>query len=125
MLQADNTMKMWRRPMFPRSSQAAEAKHVPTPPFSTLLPKVFSAVLRPASPPAADPQPSTNPPNLEQLQTELKDLRDQFEQMKSQHKYGFVVPHGLLVWRSTIHWAACCGFFSCVPAKKLNCWWTS
>lgn len=74
------------------SPQAAESKKVPTQPLSSLLPKVFSAVLHPALPlgPNCDLQPSTNPPNLEQLQTELRDLRDQFEQMKSQHKYGFV-----------------------------------
>ncbi|XP_026228111.1 uncharacterized protein si:dkey-71d15.2 isoform X2 [Anabas testudineus] len=50
-------------------------------------PPVFSAVLHPTLPPGSnsDPQLSTHPPNLEQLQTELRVLRDQFEQMKSQH----------------------------------------
>ncbi|XP_040907480.1 SH3 domain-containing kinase-binding protein 1 isoform X4 [Toxotes jaculatrix] len=51
----------------------------------------LSAVLSPLAPGLkSDPQLSRNPakcasPNLEQLQTELRDLRDQFEQMKSQH----------------------------------------
>lgn len=72
--------------------QAAESKNVPMQPFSSIIPKVFSAVLHPTLPPgpSADPQTSTNSPNLQQLQTELRDLRDQFEQMKSQHKYGFI-----------------------------------
>ncbi|XP_026228110.1 uncharacterized protein si:dkey-71d15.2 isoform X1 [Anabas testudineus] len=66
---------------------AAESINVPTQPFSSLLSKVFSAVLHPTLPPGSnsDPQLSTHPPNLEQLQTELRVLRDQFEQMKSQH----------------------------------------
>lgn len=75
------------------SLQAAEAKSVPTESFSSLLPKALSAVLRPG--PSSDPQPSRGqsrrtPPNLQQLQTELRDLRDQFDQMKSQHKYVLV-----------------------------------
>lgn len=72
--------------------QAAESRNVPTQRFSSVLPKVFSAVLHPMLPPVSnsDPRLSTNPPNLQQLQTELRDLRDQFEQMKSQHKYGLV-----------------------------------
>ncbi|XP_044077562.1 SH3 domain-containing kinase-binding protein 1 isoform X3 [Siniperca chuatsi] len=52
----------------------------------------LSAVLHPTLPPSLNPvpQPSKDPakhasPNLEQLQTELRDLRDQFDQMKSQH----------------------------------------
>ncbi|XP_068571902.1 SH3 domain-containing kinase-binding protein 1 [Cebidichthys violaceus] len=55
--------------------------------FTSLLPKALSAVLRQAAPPGLnpDPPPSRNPPNLEQLQTELRDLRDQFELMKTQH----------------------------------------
>lgn len=79
------------------SPQAAVPKSVPTQSFSSLLPKALSAVLHPTLPPGlnSDPQPSRDPakrtrPNLEQLQTELRDLRDQFDQMKSQHKYGFV-----------------------------------
>lgn len=75
------------------SLQAAEAKSVPTESFSSLLPKALSAVLRPGL--SSDTQPSSGqsrrtPPNLQQLQTELRDLRDQFDQMKSQHKYVFV-----------------------------------
>lgn len=79
------------------SPQAAVPKSVPTQSFSSLLPKALSAVLHPTLPTGlnSDPQPSRDPakrtrPNLEQLQTELRDLRDQFDQMKSQHKYGFV-----------------------------------
>ncbi|XP_040907477.1 SH3 domain-containing kinase-binding protein 1 isoform X1 [Toxotes jaculatrix] len=70
---------------------AAVPKSVPTQSFSSLLPKALSAVLSPLAPGLkSDPQLSRNPakcasPNLEQLQTELRDLRDQFEQMKSQH----------------------------------------
>lgn len=56
--------------------------------FSSLLPKALSAVINPAF--NLHPQPKTpeknSKPNLEQLQMELRDLRDQFEQMKSQHK---------------------------------------
>ncbi|XP_069002580.1 SH3 domain-containing kinase-binding protein 1 isoform X2 [Embiotoca jacksoni] len=71
---------------------AAAPKSLPQQSFSSLLPKALSAVLHPNLPPGlnSDPQPSRKPekhtpPNLEQLQTELNDLRDQFEQMKSQH----------------------------------------
>lgn len=77
---------------------AARSKGAPTQSFSSLLPKALSAVLHPTLPPGlnSDPQPSRDrvkhtSPNLEQLQTELRDLRDQFDQMKSQHKYGFVM----------------------------------
>ncbi|XP_039474165.1 SH3 domain-containing kinase-binding protein 1 isoform X2 [Oreochromis aureus] len=69
-----------------------EAKTVPTESFSSLLPKAISAVLHPAPPAGINShsQPSRNPeghasPNLEQLQTELRDLKGQFEQMKTQH----------------------------------------
>ncbi|XP_044077566.1 SH3 domain-containing kinase-binding protein 1 isoform X6 [Siniperca chuatsi] len=71
---------------------ATGPKNVPTQSFSSLLPKALSAVLHPTLPPSLNPvpQPSKDPakhasPNLEQLQTELRDLRDQFDQMKSQH----------------------------------------
>ncbi|XP_050934507.1 SH3 domain-containing kinase-binding protein 1 isoform X2 [Lates calcarifer] len=71
---------------------AAVPKSVPSQSFSSLLPKALSAVLHPTLPPGlkSEPGPSRNPakhtsPNLEQLQTELRDLRDQFEQMKTQH----------------------------------------
>ncbi|XP_029029043.1 SH3 domain-containing kinase-binding protein 1 [Betta splendens] len=67
------------------AAPAAESRRGPTPPLSSLLPKVFSAVLHPASAPVTGPEPSANPPTLERLQTELQDLRDQFERMKSQH----------------------------------------
>ncbi|XP_070839428.1 SH3 domain-containing kinase-binding protein 1 [Chaetodon trifascialis] len=66
---------------------AAEPKSVPTQSFSSLLPKALSAVLHPTLPPGLDShrQPKHAPPSLEQLQTELRDLRDQFDQMKGQH----------------------------------------
>ncbi|XP_034406837.1 SH3 domain-containing kinase-binding protein 1 [Cyclopterus lumpus] len=66
---------------------AAAPTRVPMQSFTSLLPKALSAVLHLAAPPGlnSDPQPSRSPPNLEQLQTELRDLRDQFELMKSQH----------------------------------------
>ncbi|MEQ2220164.1 hypothetical protein ILYODFUR_002556 [Ilyodon furcidens] len=70
--------------------QATE-KNISKESFSSLLPKVLSSVLHPAVPPAlnSDPRPRSTEknikPNLEELQTELRDLRDQFEQMKSQH----------------------------------------
>ncbi|KAK9536682.1 hypothetical protein VZT92_006445 [Zoarces viviparus] len=55
--------------------------------FTSLLPKALSAVLHQAAPPGlnSDRPPSRHPPNLEQLQTDLRDLRDQFELMKTQH----------------------------------------
>ncbi|XP_026038983.1 SH3 domain-containing kinase-binding protein 1 isoform X2 [Astatotilapia calliptera] len=54
------------------------------------IPPAISAVLHPAPPAGINSQPSRNPeghasPNLEQLQTELRDLKGQFEQMKTQH----------------------------------------
>ncbi|XP_005922306.2 SH3 domain-containing kinase-binding protein 1 isoform X2 [Haplochromis burtoni] len=69
---------------------ALETKTMPTESFSSLLPKAISAVLHPAPPAGINSQPSRNPeghasPNLEQLQTELRDLKGQFEQMKTQH----------------------------------------
>ncbi|XP_062414141.1 SH3 domain-containing kinase-binding protein 1 isoform X2 [Pungitius pungitius] len=63
--------------------------------FTSLSPKALSAVLhqaaRPGPGPSRDPDPepgpgpSRDPPHLEQLQAELRDLRDQFGRMKSQH----------------------------------------
>ncbi|XP_034746309.1 SH3 domain-containing kinase-binding protein 1 isoform X2 [Etheostoma cragini] len=66
---------------------AAASKSVPMQSFISLLPEALSAVLHPTLPPHinSDPQPSRNPPSLQQLQTDLRDLRDQFELMKSQH----------------------------------------
>ncbi|XP_034540439.1 SH3 domain-containing kinase-binding protein 1 [Notolabrus celidotus] len=77
----------------PVSAAAAAPQSSPTQSLSSLLPKALSAVLHPKVLPGlnSDPQPSSRspvkhpPPNLEQLQTELRDLRDQFDQMKSQH----------------------------------------
>ncbi|XP_058483156.1 SH3 domain-containing kinase-binding protein 1 [Solea solea] len=65
-----------------------------TPSFSSLLPKALSSVLHPTLPSGFKPadltlerQSSRNPENskLERLQTELRELREQFEQMKTQH----------------------------------------
>ncbi|XP_078122160.1 uncharacterized protein LOC144527786 [Sander vitreus] len=66
---------------------AAASKSVPMQSFISLLPKALSAVLHPTLPPHnnSDPQPSRNPPSLQQVQTDLRALRDQFELMKSQH----------------------------------------
>ncbi|KAA8586995.1 hypothetical protein FQN60_000831, partial [Etheostoma spectabile] len=66
---------------------ASASKGVPMQSFISLLPKALSAVLHPTLPPHinSEPQPSINPPSLQQLQTDLRDLRDQFELMKSQH----------------------------------------
>ncbi|XP_031725057.1 SH3 domain-containing kinase-binding protein 1 isoform X2 [Anarrhichthys ocellatus] len=66
---------------------AAAPKSVPMQSFTSLLPKALSAVLHQAAPPGlnSDRPPSRHPPNLEQLQTDLRDLRDQFELMKTQH----------------------------------------
>ncbi|KAM4545713.1 SH3 domain-containing kinase-binding protein 1 isoform 2-T2 [Odontesthes bonariensis] len=77
----------------PGTSQNSSAlQGVPAQSFSSLLPKALSAALHPVVPPGlnSDPRPCRTPekntkPNLEQLQTELRDLRDQLEQMKSQH----------------------------------------
>lgn len=59
--------------------------------LSSLLPKALSAVLHPTPRATHDPQPgkdssSRSPADVEQLRTELRDLRDQFNQMKTQHK---------------------------------------
>ncbi|XP_047462514.1 SH3 domain-containing kinase-binding protein 1 [Mugil cephalus] len=67
-----------------QNGPASEHKNVQS--FSSLLPKALSAVLTPNS----NPRPSRSPdkhssPNLEELQVELRVLKDQFEQMKSQH----------------------------------------
>ncbi|KAM8898882.1 uncharacterized protein AB9W97_009611 [Spinachia spinachia] len=61
--------------------------------FTSLSPKALSAVLHQAARPDPDPHPhpdpdpgpSRDPPRLEQLQTELRDLRDQFGRMNSRH----------------------------------------
>lgn len=67
----------------PKSTQAQS--------FSSLLPKALSAVLHPSTRATSDPQPVRPPPGrtaaeVVQLRTELQDLRDQFNQMKAQHK---------------------------------------
>lgn len=67
---------------------AAAANHAPVQSFSSLLPKALSAVLHPTIPPGLssnhrNPEKSTS--TLQMLQTELRDLKEQFEQMKSQH----------------------------------------
>lgn len=59
--------------------------------LSSLLPKALSAVLHQTTRVTSDRQPgkdpsSQTPADVEQLRTELRDLRDQFNQMKSQHK---------------------------------------
>lgn len=59
--------------------------------LSSLLPKAPSAVLHSTTRATSDPQPgkdpsSRTPAHVEQLRMELRDLRDQFNQMKTQHK---------------------------------------
>ncbi|XP_028323200.1 SH3 domain-containing kinase-binding protein 1 [Gouania willdenowi] len=72
----------------PGNTEETRAAQAKSESFSSLLPKALSAALRSATPPG----PSTEcqgkqhiSPNMEQLQTELRDLREQFVQMKSQH----------------------------------------
>ncbi|XP_019728961.1 SH3 domain-containing kinase-binding protein 1-like [Hippocampus comes] len=78
------------------SLTADEPRHVHTqssPSLSPLLPKALSAVLQARQPPPSldpAPRPFRGPtdhssPTLERLQSELRELREQFEQMKSQH----------------------------------------
>lgn len=73
------------------SDEVTVPKSVQTQSFSSLLPKALSAILNPASRATSDPQPRQHPSirtpaEVEQLRTELSDLRDQFNQMKTQHK---------------------------------------
>lgn len=68
-----------------------EPKSIQTPPVSSLLPKALSAVFHPTARTPTDPQSgkdpsSRTPADVERLRTELRDLRDQFNQMKTQHK---------------------------------------
>ncbi|XP_041750185.2 SH3 domain-containing kinase-binding protein 1 isoform X1 [Coregonus clupeaformis] len=70
------------------SSTGASVSH----PFSTLLPGSLSAILRVTLPPhlTSNPNPRREPSaqgplTLEQLRTELRDLRNEVEMMKSQH----------------------------------------
>lgn len=80
------------RPTKLSSSSSSTVASVPHP-FSTLLPGALSAILRVTLPPhlTSNPKPRREPSaqgplTLEQLQTELRDLRDEVEMMKSQHK---------------------------------------
>ncbi|KAM9497618.1 SH3 domain-containing kinase-binding protein 1 isoform 2-T2 [Salvelinus alpinus] len=79
------------RPTKLSSSSSSTVASVPHP-FSTLLPGALSAILRVTLPPhlTSNPKPRREPSaqgplTLEQLQTELRDLRDEVEMMKSQH----------------------------------------
>ncbi|XP_063750622.1 SH3 domain-containing kinase-binding protein 1 isoform X2 [Eleginops maclovinus] len=63
---------------------AAAPKSVSTQSLTSLLPKALSAVLYPTGR-NSDPQTSRSPPSLEQVQSDLRELRNQFELMKSQH----------------------------------------
>ncbi|KAK5887582.1 hypothetical protein CesoFtcFv8_016176 [Champsocephalus esox] len=66
------------------SLPAAAPKSVSTQSFTSLLPKALSAVLYPTGR-SSDPQQSRSPASLEQVQSELRELRDQFQLMKRQH----------------------------------------
>lgn len=73
------------------SEEVTVPKSVPTHSFSSLLPKALSAVLQPTTHSTSDPRAGRDasgktPAGMEQLRTELRDLRDQFDQMKTQHK---------------------------------------
>lgn len=112
-----------RRVMLGYFPQAAAPKSTGTQSFSTLLPKALSAVLpglHTEPQPGRDPGKRTPAANLEQLQLELRDLKDQFEQMKSQHKYGSVRKLSVRWWRVRLMW-----WLSCVAAKRSKCWWVS
>lgn len=61
-------------------------KSVQTQPLSSLLPKALSAILHPTDPQSGKDPSSRTPADVEKLRTELRDLRDQFNQMKTQHK---------------------------------------
>lgn len=59
--------------------------------MSSLLPRALSSILHPTPCATSDPQPgkdpsSRTPAGVEQLRLELRDLRGQFNQMKTQHK---------------------------------------
>ncbi|KAJ4929522.1 hypothetical protein JOQ06_018546 [Pogonophryne albipinna] len=69
-------------PSLPAS--AAAPKSVSTQSVTSLLPKALSAVLYPTGR-SSDPQQSRSPASLEQVQSELRELRDQFQLMKRQH----------------------------------------
>lgn len=75
----------------PKSALTQSSLPSPAQSFSSLLPKALATVLQVTRPPghSSHPQHSRNPPNVQQLQTELRELRGDFEQMKSQHKYVF------------------------------------
>ncbi|XP_053296857.1 SH3 domain-containing kinase-binding protein 1 isoform X3 [Pleuronectes platessa] len=62
------------------NSQEASHNGPALPVLSAVLPQGLTSDPRPSRSPAAHTSP-----NLGELQTELRDLRDQFEQMKSQH----------------------------------------
>ncbi|XP_077361465.1 SH3 domain-containing kinase-binding protein 1 [Festucalex cinctus] len=75
------------------ANESSHALPESSPSLSPLLPKALSAVLHARQTPAnlnSEPRPSKCPaehssPKLERLQSELRELREQFEQMKSQH----------------------------------------
>nr|XP_046266409.1 SH3 domain-containing kinase-binding protein 1-like isoform X2 [Scatophagus argus] len=67
------------------SSTQETSQNGPAPPaLSAVLHPTPPTVLNPDPPRSRDPAKQTSL-NLEQLQTELRDLRDQLDQMKSQH----------------------------------------
>ncbi|CAB1316040.1 unnamed protein product, partial [Coregonus sp. 'balchen'] len=80
------------RPTKLSSSSSTGASASVSHPFSTLLPGSLSAILRVTLPPhlTSNPNPRREPSaqgplTLEQLRTELRDLRNEVEMMKSQH----------------------------------------
>ncbi|XP_061094256.1 SH3 domain-containing kinase-binding protein 1 isoform X1 [Conger conger] len=80
----DNKTPLPPKPAVPPSSSSS---CVP----SSLLPVPIASALRPPSPSAPDTKPKSElgpqgPPTMEELRTQLKDLRGSIEMMKAQHK---------------------------------------
>lgn len=73
----------------------------------------FPSVLKPTLGPGLKPHPKAQrkhaAPNLEELQTELTELRSQFQQMKTQHKYDTGSHPCISVWVTSrsFRWHVC------------------
>ncbi|KAJ8375709.1 hypothetical protein SKAU_G00062890 [Synaphobranchus kaupii] len=83
----DNKTPLPPKPAVPPSSSDTS---IPSG-LSSLLPAPVATALRPPSPSAPDTKPKIEPgpqghPTLEELRTQLKDLRGSIEMMKNQHK---------------------------------------
>lgn len=83
----DNKTPLPPKPAVPPSSSSGA---IPSG-LSSLLPTPIGTALRPPSPSTPDTKPKSElgpqgPPTLEELRTQLKDLRGSIEMMKNQHK---------------------------------------